>query len=288
MLAEKSAVRISFSLFSILLIFGLISVTRHAARASSTATADTLKDRPNLQNPQLASNNLPATTDTPRPSRSLMPEQHTVIATQLPRSPQSDGFPVALDWQTAAPISFNADWQGLNSDPGRETEVRLLWTSETLFLRFLARYRSITVFPDSEPSGRRDKLWDRDVAEVFLQPHPSIPTHYKEFEVSPNGFWIDLDIAPGNLHNLQSGMRRRVTIDEKNKTWSAELAIPIKSLTANFDPGSVWRVNFYRVEGETEPRFYSAWGPTGTPQPNFHVPQAFGKLVFKSLPSSQH
>jgi alpha-galactosidase len=53
-------------------------------------------------------------------------------------------------------------------------------------------------------------------------------------------------------------------------------------LTAHFDPDAEWRVNFYRVEGATEPRFYSAWRPTGTPAPNFHVPEAFGQLVFKA------
>ena len=54
----------------------------------------------------------------------------------------------------------------------------------------------------------------------------------------------------------------------------------MKALTANFDPSAPWRANFYRVEGRQEPRFYSAWQPTKTPQPNFHVPEAFGYLQF--------
>jgi alpha-galactosidase len=149
-------------------------------------------------------------------------------------------------------------------------------------LRFLARYRSITIFPDAEPSGRRDILWDRDVVEVFLQPAGSEARRYKEFEVSPNGFWIDLDIAPGEKHDLQSGLRRRVNLDEKRKTWKAELALPMKSLAEHFDPAVAWRVNFYRVEGPREPRFYSAWRPTRTPVPNFHVPESFGKLLFET------
>jgi alpha-galactosidase len=71
-------------------------------------------------------------------------------------------------------------------------------------------------------------------------------------------------------------------IDEGKKTWLAELALPMKCLTAHFDPTALWRVNFYRVEGSAEPRFYSAWRPTGTPEPNFHVPEAFGRLLFVS------
>src|SRR5208282_5431306 len=118
---------------------------------------------------------------------------------------------------------------------------------------------SITVFTDAEPNGRRDQLWDRDVAEVFLQPAGSDPRRYKEFEVSPNGLWIDLDIAPGEKRDLQSGLKRRVKVDQKTKTWKAELELPMKSLTVHFDPAAAWRVNFFRVEGAREPRFYSAW-----------------------------
>jgi len=100
--------------------------------------------------------------------------------------------------------------------------------------------------------------------------------------VSPNGFWIDLEIGPGEKRDLRSGLMRRVKVDQQSKTWMAEMALPMKSLTARFDPAKAWRVNFFRVEGASEPRFYSAWRPTGTPAPNFHVPASFDKLVFES------
>jgi len=206
----------------------------------------------------------------------------TAAAVQFTGRVDAQGFPAARAWENAPAIRFHQDWQGKHADRKRETEVRLLWTREVLYLRFLAHYRSVTVFPDAEASGRRDHLWDRDVVEVFLQPAGSNGPNYKEFEVSPNGFWIDLDIGPGEKRNLQSGLRHRAKVDGRSKTWVAEMALPMKSLTAQFDPTKAWRVNFFRVEGATEPRFYSAWRPTGTPVPNFHVPEAFGKLVFET------
>ena len=207
-------------------------------------------------------------------------EKTRAVAKRVAEPLDAEEFPTASSWDQAASLRFDGDWQGKNADPERETEVRLLWTVECLFLKFRAKYRTITVFPDAEPSGRRDQLWDRDVAEVFLQPDPSNPRRYKEFEVSPNGFWIDLDIAPEEKHDLKSRMRRRVTLYEDAKTWVAEMAIPMKCLTDKFDSAQKWKVNFYRVEGASEPRFYSAWRPTGTAVPNFHVPEAFGELVF--------
>ena len=215
------------------------------------------------------------------PSKTL---RNTVLAAPFSGSLDATGFPPSTSWRRAKPVLFDADWQEKHSDPRRQTEVRLLWVPEFLYLKFVARYRLITVFDDGDPGGRRDKLWNRDVAEVFLQPDPTQPRRYKEFEVSPNGFWIDLEITNGALRHIQSGLQRRVSIDETTKTWAAELAIPMKSLTPRFDPASIWRVNFFRVEGPTEPRFYSAWQPTNTPQPNFHVPQRFGFLKFEPMP----
>jgi alpha-galactosidase len=124
-------------------------------------------------------------------------------------------------------------------------------------------------------------LWERDVAEAFLQPDATDPRVYKELEVSPNGFWIDLNIVRGEKEEMHSGLWRRVVQDTQARAWTAELAVPMLSLTPAFDPKRSWRANFFRVEGKAEPRFYSAWNPTMTPRPNFHVPEVFGHLVFR-------
>ena len=205
----------------------------------------------------------------------------TAVAVRLTEGTDKQGFPTATSWNKAGAVMFDHDWKGQNSTPPLATEVRLLWTPETLFLRFVSKYQSLNTFPDARNDGWRDQLWDRDVAETFLQPDDTDPLKYKEFEVSPNGFWIDLDISHGAKQELESKLKRRVVLDEKGKSWTAELAIPMKSLTETFDAKHDWRVNFYRVEGAKEPRFYSAWSPTGTAEPNFHVPGAFGTLAFR-------
>jgi hypothetical protein len=203
-----------------------------------------------------------------------------IVATYIDHELTLEDSRLADEWQNASPVTFHSDWQGKNADPERETKVRILWSRQHLYLRFECRYRELFLFEDSDPNGRRDHLWDRDVAEAFLQPDPSRERCYREFEVSPNGMWVDLDIFPGGLADLKSGLRRAVVLDEKSHTWTAELAIPLKALTTSFDPAAIWRVNFYRVEGRKEPRAYLAWQPTHTPQPNFHVPSAFGSLRF--------
>jgi alpha-galactosidase len=204
-----------------------------------------------------------------------------IVAARISAPVELNAGHPSKEWERATPISFCEDWQGKNAAPERATVVRILWSPEMLYLRFECRYTQVTVFADSEPNGRRNHLWDRDVAETFLQPDPSREKRYKEFEVAPNGMWIDLDIGTGELVDLKSGLRRSVALDEKAHRWTAELAIPMKALTANFDPKAEWRTNFFRVEGAAEPRYYSAWQATNTEQPNFHVPKAFGRMRFE-------
>lgn len=219
-----------------------------------------------------------------RMSPSTASDSHNLpsaFALRITEKLDTQGFPESSAWQHAPALQYHHDWQGQNPDAQRATEVRLLWSPETLFIRFHCNYRTITVFPDARADGWRYEMWDRDVAETFLQPDATDAMVYTEFEVSPNNQWIDLAVSHGKIEELHSGLRRRVAMDEKAKTWNAELAIPMKSLTKQFDPKRSWRANFYRIEGEKEPRFYAAWSPTFTPKPSFHVPSAFGTLAFR-------
>ena len=230
-----------------------------------------------------------------------MPEsqENTAVARRILRPIAIDAPNPADEWQDAEPLCFRTDWQGKNPDPALETEVRVLWSLEMLYLRFVCGYREIFVFSDSDAGGRRDHLWERDVAEVFLRPpdllaksEPTIRDEgrrgsrnryrafYKEFEVAPNGMWLDLDISPAGPADLKGKIHHWVKRDERQKIWMAALAIPMQILTPIFDPALPWRANFYRVEGKSEPRQYLAWQPTHTPEPDFHVPEAFGTLRF--------
>jgi hypothetical protein len=156
-----------------------------------------------------------------------------ITATHISREIQLNAHRPAREWESAAPITFCADWRGQHPDPARQTQVKALWSEKTLYLRFECHYRELNTFTDSEANGRRDYLWDKDVAEAFLQPDPSRQRYYKEFEVGPNGMWIDLDISPGPLQDLKSGLVRSVFLDEKAHRWSAEL--PFHSVRSPFN-----------------------------------------------------
>jgi hypothetical protein len=202
----------------------------------------------------------------------------SIIASKLRTPLDTCGLPGSSGWSNAARISFCTDWCGLNADPGRETGVQILWSADCLYLRFHCLYRTIFVYDGG--SIRRDKLWMRDVAEVFLCPDTTALTHYREFEISPNGDWLDLDILPGKKSALFCDLRSRVIVDPSHRVWTAEIGVPMGCLTPAFKPEESWRLNLFRIEGEEPDRFYSAWLPTHSPHPNFHVPETFGELRF--------
>src|ERR1700721_2854212 len=73
-------------------------------------------------------------------------ETDTAVAVRFDGRADAEGFPADETWEKAPPVQFSSDWQGKNADPLRETQVQLLWTPDTLYLRFLAHYCRIPVF----------------------------------------------------------------------------------------------------------------------------------------------
>src|SRR5437016_13197070 len=75
----------------------------------------------------------------------------------------------AKEWQSASPVSFCSDCQGKNPDPALDTEVRVLSSSSTLYLRSACRYRVLHVLNDADPNGPRYHSCGRAVASARLR-----------------------------------------------------------------------------------------------------------------------
>src|SRR5215467_7072696 len=78
--------------------------------------------------------------------------------------------------------------------PGHPTEIRSRWTEGNLYFLFICPYQKLHLKPDPITNADTNHLWDWDVAEVFIGSDFQHIRHYQEFEVSPQGEWVDLDI----------------------------------------------------------------------------------------------
>jgi hypothetical protein len=165
---------------------------------------------------------------------------------------------------------------------GHRTEVRSRWTGENLYFLFICPYEQLHLKPDPETAVETNELWNWDVAEVFIGSDFQNIRRYKEFEISPQGEWIDLDIDLAKPHHedgwtWNSGFQVAARIDTQARVWYGFMRIPYRSI----DPrppaaGTTLRVNFYRAQGPPEHHKAIAWQPTG--KATYHVPESFGIL----------
>lgn len=184
-------------------------------------------------------------------------------------------------WETARPAlmdrnSFKAEFAAKSL-----TSVRALYSSEFAYFRFDARYAQLTTFEPPQMDKERIGLWDKDVVEIFVGTDPAKPNIYYEFEVAPTGEKLDLVLDPA-LENLQkfaweSNFKAAVKIDDSSKIWTTIMKIPLAKIAAQAPvPGTIWRINFYRMDKAQ--RGGLAWNPTLTQ--TFHTPARFGFLEF--------
>jgi hypothetical protein len=188
------------------------------------------------------------------------------------------------NWEKAKEITIEKYWSGETAPIGRHAKAKLLWSENALYVRFEAVQTEPLIVSD-EPNLETKTLglWDRDVCEIFVAPDSGEPRKYFEFEIAPSGEWIDLAIhqLPDRRETdfaYDSGMQTKAVI-EKDKVWMA-IKIQWKAFGKAPKANEVWRGNLFRCVGAGETRGYLAWQPTGTPQPAFHVPEAFGEFEF--------
>jgi hypothetical protein len=200
---------------------------------------------------------------------------------RAPRDAPADTNPNSDFWRGAPAIFAANDGRG-NPVPGHRTEIRALWTPQNLYFLFICPYESLNLKPDPKTTEETNELWKWDVAEVFIGSDFQKIRRYKEFEISPHGEWVDLDInldAPRHEDGWtwNSGFQAAARIDEAAKIWYGCMRIPYASVDSRAAAaGNTLRVNFYRSQGARPNHRSIAWQPTG--QGSFHVPEAFGTL----------
>jgi hypothetical protein len=108
---------------------------------------------------------------------------------------------------------------------------------------------------------------------------------YKEFEMSPRGEWIDLDIdldkpPDENGWKWNSGFEVSARIDAAAHVWYGAMKIPYRALDNHPAVArNTLRIKFFRSQGPASARHQLAW--QASMSNSFHVPERFGliKLV---------
>lgn len=195
--------------------------------------------------------------------------------------PRLDTDPTAGFWRGSAPTYMDSDPHG-KPDPKYRTEIRTRWTNQNLYFLFMCPYEQLYLKPNPVKSAETNKLWNWDVAEAFIGSDFQHIRRYKEFEMSPQGEWVDLDIDLDHPHpeggwKWNSGFEVSARIDKTAHVWYGAMKIPYSAIdTRPAAAGNELRINLFRSQGPPSARHEITWQPTMSN--SFHVPERFGLL----------
>ncbi|MGC2195884.1 MAG: carbohydrate-binding family 9-like protein [Terriglobales bacterium] len=211
----------------------------------------------------------------------LSADQPAVVSTHAKQDIPLQLNPDSPFWGDSSAVYMEKDAFG-KTVPGYRTEVLTRWTKDNLYFLFICPYKQLHLKPDPNTRQETNQLWNWDVAEVFIGSDFSDIRRYKEFEVSPQGEWIDLDV---NLHSphhedgwtWNSGFEVLAKIDPRKHIWYAAMRIPFSAIDSRPPaPGNTLRLNLFRSGGPPEHPYDIAWQPTMSK--TFHVPERFGMI----------
>ena len=215
----------------------------------------------------------------------LAAEKPTVEAVHAPADVPLTTDASSAFWRGAGIASLERDTQGKDV-PNFHAEVRVRWTKDNLYFLFICPYDELYLKPSPSTIQETNELWNWDVAEVFISSNFSDIQRYQEFEVSPQGEWVDLDIDLHKPHHevgwvWNSGFERTARIDHAVRRWYAAMKIPLSAIDQRpAAAGNTFRMNLFLSEGPPSKHHEVTWQ---SPMSNtFHTPERFGLLKLSS------
>jgi hypothetical protein len=236
------------------------------------------------------------------------PKNYQVNFTKTP--PIIDGDINDNVWQQAAWTDDFRDIEGdLKPNPPLRTRAKMLWDDSCLYIAAeisdpnvwaYLRLHDEVVFHDND-------------FEVFINPNNTTHQYFElEFNAVNTVFDLFLNKPYRNGGNAMinwdaEGLRSAVKVQgtlndpsDRDKGWTIEIAIPFRAISIGNNvqvpvDGTLWRINFSRVEWDTKaidgkyiklkdsagrnlPEHNWVWSPQGVI--NMHYPERWGYLVF--------
>ena len=211
----------------------------------------------------------------------LLPAQVVIKSVRADADVSLSTNPKSAFWRGAQPVYMESDTHG-NPVPKYRTEVRTRWTKQNLYFLFICPYEQLNLKPNPSTSSETNQLWNWDVAEAFIGSDFKDIRRYKEFEISPQGEWIDLDIDLNKPHHedgwtWNSGFKVSARIDRAAHVWYGAMKIPYSAIdTRPAVAGNTLRVNLFRSQGPGPKRHEITWQAPMADK--FHTPERFGIL----------
>jgi len=242
--------------------------------------------------------------------KELFPTPKSYVIQHTSENMKVDGKLAEQAWQKAAWTTDFVDIEGSKKPiPVFKTRVKMLWSDTHLYIA--AQLEEPHIWAKQE--NHDDIIFYDNDFEVFIDPDGN-GHDYFEIEINALNKIFDLFIAKPyrvggdaliswDIKGLQTAIDIDGTInqaDDVDRGWTVEMAIPLKALYIGHPfqlpkEGSLWRINFSRVQWDTHiskgqyvkskdakgkelPEDNWVWSPQGLI--NMHYPERWGYLLF--------
>jgi hypothetical protein len=197
----------------------------------------------------------------------------TLTAARAEQAPAIDGRLDDAIWRTAPVIDSFVQEEPIEGAPATEqTEVRVAYDSDRLYFGIHARYSDVNLRRANRSD--RDKLDNDDTVTIYLEPFLD---YLRGYAFSVNGYGVQSD-SMVIVQNAQSSAGGNLSFNALyysggqlvDDGWTAEIAIPIKSLRyPSRGPGEAHRWGF-QVRREIKSKDEAiVWSPVSRSDPNF-------------------
>ena len=236
-------------------------------------------------------------------SLALLAAQVQTAPTPLSYECHRTATPIQIDgklddaaWKEAPWTSDFIDIEGATkAAPRFRTRVKMLWDDKYLYIAAELEEPNVTGTLTKHDSV----IFKDNDFELFIKPLPETDSYY-EFEINALNTGWDLFLPkPYNqggkadnswdIEGLKTAVAVQGTLNhpgDKDGGWTVEIALPLTAFESRQHvplpkPGTMWRINFSRVEWTPgSPKVDNwVWSPQGVI--NMHVPERWGYLRFR-------
>lgn len=212
--------------------------------------------------------------------------------------------------ETAEPVPIDGNWEKsswegvqaielthfLWEDPKfrPHTEVKMCYDQEFIYVIFQVKDQYVKALA-TQINGN---VWEDAAVELFFAPDTTRPLVYFNLEINcigtplmfhirkPMSDYLVLDEDDIKTIEISSSLEGMILEEITDPiTWTLEYRIPLATLEKYTrvdrpEAGVIWKANFYKIATNNSNNHYVTWSTVKSENPNFHLPEFFGKLVF--------